>query len=120
MSIETTEQEEPGQPDEQGGVERALARADGSLYRAPSTTDQVRAPADANCCRSCGDEISKHTHEPDEIRRVLGDEFGRVGACPGCTDLETFGSAVSEAEPRTSQVRKQSVDVFYEREEGAL
>lgn len=88
--------------------ERAL-KGEGARYgRTDATHDP--APADADCCLSCGREIEAVARERDmtpvaasEVQRVFGDEHGRVPACPHpeCAAGRGFSQAVSRAQAST-------------------
>lgn len=93
---------------------------EGARYGRGSETE--RAPADAGCCRSCGESVYSvaETGDVNSIKRVLGDEHGRVQACPDCTDMESFAKALQSQERTTDRAREISTIEAASRQWGDL
>lgn len=78
------------------GVQRwrdeRVDNVEGARYVGSEPTARRDAePADAGCCRGCGEPISS------AAQRVVGDNYGRVPACTRCSEFETVAAAALDA-----------------------
>lgn len=74
---------------------------EGAVYRGSSDRERTAGDVAPNegCCRECGEAVGDHVShaEASRIKRVLGDDHGRVAACPECSASSTYAGAVKHA-----------------------